>query len=245
MTDTITGTVKKITSKEVGKYSNLAYILCVFCDDNEEEEWFGHGFDKPVCFEGDKVSFDVTYKGEYANIDVNSMAITAEGPREPAPEPKRAARGAAPARGRAAAPSRRGSAPAAEEKAARSGRGAPAAKNATRGASKPVASSGGGLSKDQFWENKEKRDINRDLIIQLQSAQNTAIATIVGAVAAGVVALPTGKKGEKFDAFIALIDEEAMRLREVYLAGGHTSGPVGKAASQEEEQYDDDDDIPE
>lgn len=241
MTDSVNGLIKKITSKEVGKFNNLAYSLCVLCDDNGEEEWFGHGFDKPVCFEGDKVSFDVTYKGDYANIEVATLEITEEGPGEQAaakPAGRRGAGGDKPAaRGRG-----RG-APAAEEKPARGSRGAakPAAKPAAR---TPAASSGGGLSKDQFWENKEKRDIQRDLIIQLQSAQNTAIATIVGAVAAGAVSLPA-TKSKKFDAFCALIDEEAARLREVYLDGGHSSGPVGSTAPEEDEQYDDDADIPE
>lgn len=243
MTDTVAGTVKKITSKEVGKYSNLAYSLCVLCDDNGEEEWFGHGFDKPICFEGDKVSFDVTYKGDYANIEAVTMKVTEEGPGEQAAAKPTGRRGDGGNK-----PAGRGRSVPAEDKparsAARSGRGAPAAKNAARGANTPTAPSGGGLSKDEFWSNREKRDIQRDLIIQLQSAQNTAIATIVGAVAAGAVALPT-KKGDKFDAFTALIDEEALRLRDVYLAGGHSTGPIRTVEGELVEEYDDDDLIPE
>ncbi|MEE8598396.1 MAG: hypothetical protein V3S69_02590 [Dehalococcoidales bacterium] len=240
MSENITGLVKKLTSKEVGAKKSTAYSICLTCDDNGEDEWFGHGFDAPQCYEGDKIAFEVEYKGDYANIVVTSLVITEEGAGGAEPEPT--------------PPARRGRAAPASKPAGRASRGAkPAAAPARRGA-KPAAAAApagrtrakpasGGVTKDQYWENKEKRDIARDLIIQLQSAQNTAIATINAAIAAGALPLPAKKSADKFDALLACIDDEASRLREVYLAGGHDSTVI--AGSTGEGEYDDDGGIPE
>lgn len=41
-----------------------------------------------------------------------------------------------------------------------------------------IRSASSGLTKDQFWENKEKRDIEKDRRIELQSCRNSATAFV-------------------------------------------------------------------
>ena len=95
------------------------------------------------------------------------------------------------------------------------------------------------MSKDD-WAKKDK-------MIQLQSAMNTAIALCAAAVANDLVALPT-KKADKFDAFVALVDEEAERLHKQYLEqvyGKPARSGRGGSRNTRGRGSDYDDDIPE
>jgi len=228
MSDFVQGIVSKITSKEAGKSNSLVYNIKLNCNDTQQDEWFGHGFDEPIFYEGDEVSFDVEMNGDYANIVVSTVEVVAEG-EAPAPKPKPAARGnargsssgrgtkpagrGAPASGRSSgrgqAASGRGqqrSAPASQ----RSSRAAPAQKTAPRGARGGNASTPA-VSKDQYWADKAGSDKIKDGIIQRPAVQNTAIAFIKVAIEAGAVTLPAAKP-KKLDALTALVDEEAERL---------------------------------
>lgn len=66
-----TGVVERATSKPVGARGNLAYSLKV------NGEWYGHGFTKPGCAEGDNVTFNWQQKGNFKNVDENSLKVVA------------------------------------------------------------------------------------------------------------------------------------------------------------------------
>lgn len=216
--ETVTGTVTRVTSKEQGQYGNLAYNLCIDCDDNNDKpEWFSAGWEEPACEVGDKIECSVKQNGKFWNIIKNSIQVTQPGNKGGDS-------------GRGVQQSSRGSSRGDSNQSSR-GSNAQASRSAT-----PAASSASSMSKEQYWEQRAENDKARDLIIQLQSAQNTAIATIVGAINAGAVALPT-KKSDKYDAYIALIDEEVIRIRKNYLAGGPV---VQKQEAKEDLPFDDD-----
>ena len=82
MSDHVIGFVAKITSKEVGKNNNLMYSLCIE-EEGREDEWYGYGWDEPDFTEGAEIEFDISYNGEYANIDPDTVNVLQDG------EPKR------------------------------------------------------------------------------------------------------------------------------------------------------------
>lgn len=61
------------------------------------------------------------------------------------------------------------------------------------------------FTKDEYWRNKEERDIETQKTIQYQAARNSAIAAMDVAVSQGIVELPK-TKGKSYDAFLAYID---------------------------------------
>jgi len=68
------------------------------------------------------------------------------------------------------------------------------------------SSGGAGAGKDQYWADKEKRDVETQKAIQLQSSRNSAIALLGVLLSNGAVALPT-TKGKAYDAALGLLDE--------------------------------------
>lgn len=66
--------------------------------------------------------------------------------------------------------------------------------------------SGGGLTKDDYWKNREERDVETQKRIQLQASRNSAIAACSAALQAGILPVPA-KKADAFDAFLAVVDE--------------------------------------
>lgn len=84
-------------------------------------------------------------------------------------------------------------------------------------------------SKDEYWSNKEERDIETQKVIQFQAARNSAIAAIVGAVAQGVIELPK-TKGKSYDAYLAYIDDLTQRYFADAKVQGH-SEPESESAT--------------
>ena len=93
------------------------------------------------------------------------------------------------------------------------------------------------MSKDE-WADKDK-------MIRRQACMNTAIALVRGALECGAIALPA-KKGDKFDAYVELCNEEADRLYDQYEEQVY---PKPKAAAKRggrntragaDDEYDDD-----
>ncbi|MEE8208394.1 MAG: hypothetical protein V3T88_05515 [Nitrosomonadaceae bacterium] len=219
MSDHIEGTVAKITSKEAGRNNNLVYNICI--DDGQGDEWYGHGFDEPIFYEGDVIEFDVDWNGDYANIDTASVNVLEEGDGEAKPKPKPKARGGR-GNNRSSKPASRSSKPAARKPAA-------------RGAAK---SSGGGkadtMSKDE-WADKDR-------MIRRQACMNTAINLVKLLNEAGV--LPAiKKKSDSVDSIVALCDEEAERLYDQYEEQVYGKAPSKRGSSRGRADYDDD--IPE
>ncbi len=201
MSDHVEGIVAKISEKAAGQSGDIVYNICLEIQ-GSDDEWFGHGFDEPIFQEGDEIEFDISYNGDYANVDTGTVSIISEG------EPKPRGRSSG-GRGRNSGNSRGSSR--SSKPAARSSRG-------SSRSSKPAGrtSKGGGKAKTDAPATMSKEEwAQKDKIIRRQACMNTAIALINGAVSNDLVALPT-KKADKLDAFIALCDEEAERLYDQY-----------------------------
>lgn len=226
------GEVLKITGKDT-KNGGKIWNICV--DDNGEDAWFGYGFDKPDFGEGSEIEFDVEMNGDYENVNHDTLEVIN------LVEPKRSGRGSGGGRGGNSGGSRSGGGRSSGRSNSGSSNSRGKSSGGSRGGSAGRGKSGGGRADkapakkaDVDWERK-------DNLIRLQSCQNTAVATVNGAVAAGAITLPA-KKGEKLDAFQALIEKEASRLYDKYedIVDGNYSPDEGNA---EEQGYDED--IPE
>ncbi len=233
MSDHVVGIVAKITSKEAGKNNNLIYNLCIE-EEGRDDEWYGYGWDEPDFTEGAEIEFDISWNGDYPNVDVDSVNVIADG--EPK-QAKRSSRGSSRNSGSSGRSSRGSSG---------SSRGSSRSKPSSSRGSSSRSSSGGNKSKgkgtpDTTMSKDEWKQ--KDNMIRRQACMNTAINLIGLMQTAGVLPKPK-TKSDGFDALAALCDEEAIRLYDQYeeqVYGGGTS-KRGKG-KQEEDNYDDD--IPE
>lgn len=154
----------------------------------DDGQWYGHGFKQPNFGEGAEISFDVEYNGQYANVIVESVQVINEGQ-----------------------PPRRQ-----QQQGGYNGQRRSNGGGNTRGASgggRAPAQASGGMSRDKYWENKEKRDLAVQKQIQYQAARNAAIEATKLALEQGAAALPA-KKEAKLDALLALIGEITDRFYE-------------------------------
>lgn len=211
MADFVQGTVKKLSEKGTNN-GGTVYNVCVDTEDNGEE-WFGCGFDNPNLNEGDEIEFDIDYNGDYTNINLDTLVVT-----KSAPQRQSSNRGS----GRNGGGSRgnsRGNGRSSGNGRSGGSRGNGGDSNSNRGNSNRGQSSSRSQSKSSGrtaapkkaevdWERK-------DNLIRLQSSQNTAIKLIVGGLQAGAITLPSAK-AKKYDAYVALVEEEADRLYHKY-----------------------------
>ena len=68
MSNQITGTVEVVNSKE-GQYGTMWSVKV-------NGDWYGVGKYQPKCREGDTVTFDFTFKGNYKNMDTKTLKVT-------------------------------------------------------------------------------------------------------------------------------------------------------------------------
>ncbi len=236
MSDHVEGKVEKISEKPAGK--GVVYNVCLSIE-GQDDEWFGHGFDKPDFFEGDVIEFDIEWNGEYANFDKNTINILEEGdgePAKPARKPARSSGRSSGGGGRSSGSSGRSSG----RSSGGSSRSKPEARSNTR--SKPAAKSRGGasdkpatLSKDE-WADKDK-------MIRRQACMNTAIKLVTLLQAIGVLPKPK-TKADGYDAVVALCDEEAERLYDQYEEQVYGGGTPAKRSQGRDDEPEYDDDIP-
>ena len=69
----------------------------------------------------------------------------------------------------------------------------------------------GGNSRDQYWQEKEQRDIANQKIIQYQASRNAAIEVVKSALENDALSLGQKKQG-KLDVLLAVIDEVTDRF---------------------------------
>ncbi len=230
MSDHVEGLVAKISEKVAGK--GTVYNVCLEIE-GQDDEWFGHGFDKPAFFEGDFIEFDIEWNGEYANFDKNTINILEEGEGEQKKPARKPARSSGRSSGGRSNSSGRSSGGRGAPKG--NSRGKPAAKRSSGGGR--GAAKGGGksdtMSKDE-WADKDK-------MIRRQACMNTAIALTRVLLENDALTVPK-KKADAGDAIIAFCDEEAERLYDQYEEQVYGGGSK-KRSSRGNDDYDDD--IPE
>lgn len=96
------------------------------------------------------------------------------------------------------------------------------------------------MNKDQYWENKEKRDVRVQRQIQHQASRNSAIELVKVAVQADALALPA-KKADKMDALVALVNELTDQFNADTVAVGKGERRMDSAPQQDNAQGDSDD----
>jgi len=144
-------------------------------------DWFGYGFEQPNFGEGSEVSFDVDWNGQYGNVRKGSLQVIGGQQQQP-----QGGQGGGGYQGGGQRPAGGG------------GRG-----QGNRGGYQNNKKSGG---KDNYWEEKAKRDLVVQRQIQHQASRNAAIAVVGTALANDALSLPA-KKGDKLDAILAVVDE--------------------------------------
>jgi hypothetical protein len=119
---------------------------------------------------------------------------------------------------------------------------APAGRGAAQGgSSRPAGNGGVGAGKDQYWADKEKRDIITQKAIQLQASRNSAIAVLGVLLSNGAVALPTAK-AKQYDAVMDMLAEITERFQEETSAVMNPS--KGRSQQGGRGQNGQDDDLP-
>ena len=85
----------------------------------------------------------------------------------------------------------------------------------TRSASNAGAKKSDYQQKEQYWKDKDLRDIATQKQIRMAGALNTAISMVTNAIASECLAAPKGKAAARFEAYTAMVQEEAERLYKV------------------------------
>lgn len=189
MSDIVQGIVARISSKSAGRSGDKVYNICMEID-GQDDEWFGHGFDKPEFQEGDEIEFEISYNGEYANVNVSSVVFIAE-----------------------AAHSNSRSNTRSNGRSGSSNGGTKRSASRSSGSSHKPSRKSNTASDDKMTKAEWAQ---KDTIIQLQACMNTAIALVVGGIRCDAVKLPTAMN-KRWDAYAALCNEEAERLHSQYV----------------------------
>ena len=214
----ICGVVEKVSYKDLNSGKRMWNIKV-------DGNWYGMGYTQPKFGEGGEIEFDISWNGDFANVDKDSLNIISAG------NVRNSGGGNGGSRGGNGGGYNKSSGQ------QRSGGNSSNGGGYNRGSS---GSSGnaGGAGKDNYWENKDKRDIERekrdkvkDVVVTHLACRNSAIEAVGMLITAGAVSLPA-KKAEQYDAVLELVDIVTERFvtgtREftrATLAAAKTAGP--------------------
>lgn len=243
MSDFVSGFVDEIPVRET-KFGEM-YSLVI------NGETYGFGKYAPKFGVGSEIEFDVSWNGNYANVDRDTVNVI----NNVAPTRGGGSRGnnSGGSRGGSQGGGSRGGSNGGSRGGSAQGRSQGQSGTQTRqagGAQRTAAPASGG-SKDGYWEAKEQRDIVTQRAIQYQSSRNAAIELVSAALTAGAVALPAAK-AKQWDALLALVDTVTERFEEAVLVvrgEGKKAKPepVAKGKKKQQEEEDDvpfDDELP-
>lgn len=227
----VQGVVERIATKQTAKGGTITNIQV-------NGEWYGMGFAKVNFGQGAEVEFDISWNGNYANVDGDTLNILSPGQRG----------------GGNGGGQRNGGGGYGGQ---RNGNGGGGNYGGQRGGgqqqrSAPPRQAAGSDAKDEYWKKKEKTDKLTQRVIQHQSARNSAIAFLDVLFKNEAVKLPA-KQSDKFDAALALLDELTAKFIEAtrgYALGSATTQQAAPQARQvpppepepepEPQQFDDD-----
>lgn len=192
----ICGVVDKISSRNLqngGKIYNI----------NVSGEWYGFGKYPPKFGEGAEIEFDISWNGDFANVDHNSLNIISAGN-------QRSSGG-----NRGGNSGNRSGYSGGNNRSSGGGNGGGYGGGSRQGSQQysgqrssgaSTGSQSGGLTKDQYWENKEKNDKLNNRAIRHQACRNSALTFIDLLIKSDSLALPA-KKADRMDAMKALLDD--------------------------------------
>jgi len=186
MSDHVIGIVKAISEKAT---RNGGTVYNVKLDTGQDDEWFGLGFDEPQFGKGDEIEFDVTYNGDYANVDANSVNILQEASGGGRDSGRGSSNRSSSNRSASRSSSSRGNSSSGNRSSSPS-RGSRDNKRSSSGNSRASSSKSDTMSKDE-WANKDK-------MIRRQACMNTAINLVKLLIESDAVSIPK-KKADAFD----------------------------------------------
>lgn len=100
---------------------------------------------------------------------------------------------------------------------------------------------GGGVSKDEYWANKEKADVDRQKEIRYQASRNQAIEVAAIALRADVIKLPT-KQADRLGVLLGFIEartNEFAKQTEEFVSGNNSEEEVPFDDHEALNDYDD------
>lgn len=242
MSDFVSGFVDEIPVRET-KFGEM-YSLVI------NGETYGFGKYAPKFGVGSEVEFDISWNGNYANVDRDTVNVI----NNVAPTRGGGSRGnnSGGSRGGSQGGGSRGGSNGGNRGGASQGRSQGQSQSRSTGGAQRTSAPASGGSKDGYWEAKEQRDIITQKAIQYQSSRNAAIELVSAALTAGAVALPAAK-AKQWDALLALVDTVTERFEEAVLTvrgekkAAAKPEPKAKGRKQVEEDEDDvpfDDELP-
>lgn len=218
----VQGVVERIATKQTAKGGTITNIQV-------NGEWYGMGFAKVNFGQGAEVEFDISWNGNYANVDSDTLNILSPGQR---------------GGGSNGGGQRNGGGGYGGQRSGNGGSGYGQRSGSGYGQqqrSAPPRQATGGDSKDDYWKKKEQTDKLTQRAIQQQSARNSAIAFMDVLFKNEAVKLPA-KQGDKMDAALALLDELTARFidatRTYALGSKATQQSAPQAAPQRTKQPD-------
>lgn len=215
----VQGVVERIATKQTAKGGTITNIQV-------NGEWYGMGFAKVNFGQGAEVEFDISWNGNYANVDNDTLNILSPGQR---------------GGGSNGGGQRNGGGGYGGQRSGNGGSGYSQRSGGQPQRSAPPRQATGGDSKDDYWKKKEQTDKLTQRAIQQQSARNSAIAFMDVLFKNEAVKLPA-KQGDKMDAALALLDELTARFidatRTYALGSKATQQSAPQAAPQRTKQPD-------
>lgn len=216
---------------------------------------FGWGKYPPKFGPGSEIEFDIQWRGEYANVNwdsVNVLNQVGNGPQQGGGGGRGSGR--AQGGGQQGGGYNRGGQGGGQRQQGggygggqRQGGGAPqgggygghqrqAAPAQRQQAPQQRQAAGGPAGKDDYWARKEERDVDVQKAIQYQASRNAAIAALDSMLTVEAVKLPA-KQADKYDAYLALLEE----LTDHFNKQTSSLGNAAQGKQQAQQQQDDND----
>lgn len=169
-------------------------------------DWFGYGSYPPKFGQGAVIDAEITWNGDYANINTKSINVIewgntqrggGNGGGQRRPQGQGGGGGQRGGYGQQQRSQGQGQRPQGNGQGGGHG-----------GGQRPPAQRGGGNDpKDKYWEDKAARDVQVQASIQWQASRNSAIALVDMLLKNGLVGGLPKEKAKQADAIVALVDE--------------------------------------
>lgn len=218
------GVVERVNKKRIDTVNGKKPVYSFLLDD---DEWYRTGFKKPDIEEGDEVEFE--YEETEYGLEVVMDTLEVTGHTDPDDDDE----------------DEDDDDEEEEEKPARSSskkKSTAKKKSTTKSRKKATtksksSSSKKSMTRDEYWERKEQRDVDKDIVIQYQASRNSAIAYANVLIANGLVEVP--KTRAKKESLLADIVEEYTNI--YFAQTGNVEALKELRADAEVDQDDDED----
>lgn len=181
------GVVKAMSKKKIKTVNGMKPVFS-FCieDDEGDDIWYRTGFTQPEFEKGDEIEFDFEETKYGLEVAMDSVEVVEEGDDDDEEDEEEDERPARKSKAKSKSRNKRGQRESGKEKQ-------------------------GPGTKEGYWDEKSRRDVETDLKISYAAARNAAIPLVGQMIAGGVLVLPkegTGKAtiSKRVSAYEAYLD---------------------------------------